>query len=1120
MDLCGVRLAIQGRAAGQISGQTAAGMECLALDGNKVNCSGMRGPSYRDLDAKNVAEREIGMGLQYEGRHSESHPGPWCFGQFVDSPTSSFRFSHPHLTRRQDFRDGQEPGLDLRWRRQLSNFNAHSCPNTSGRMKTAILPHWTVRAPYRSCWSTVAQRGRFRDHGSLDKWVSSRQPSLRYFRQTSRNLKTKTAKAERAELRTRAAELGPLLGPTHLLSHKELAQLLEKDRELRDYAHKHADTFGSVQHLPHSELLALLNTDGGYQLEKAGQEAEKARQVYEQDEAVVRKTRQTYGDELPEGLLEPSQRKIYVRLYGEPVVQEEGEHVSETGLNEELDEQPGTGVMVEGRDGSLEEVAFDEDDYDIDEDGPRSFEDMLNSQEFIRLRKSKLGKFYARATKKELDETVIFAEMNKSDEAALAYLDREWKRMDQDDKAVYLDDVRYLKLEQYLRDRERNEEADELLQCLFIFIESRAIAQGKLSDQATEIQEVEEGSEETSLEIRDGEELEETLDDADSEDQYLRRHPLTVENRFSTNPATVQLPKSSFSGPVSAIISGTSPTHLSDAAQRIFGPGLMYSTSTPHFAKSRPQKPIPLDVSSDKMSDIDSDAYFAAVMPGTYASLMSVLVETRKRLGSDWLTSLMNKEGGPRILDAGSGGAGVVAFREMLRAEWERINDDSQDPGAAKGLATIDGREGGAPAEGPMGRATVLVGSATLRQRASVLLDDTTFIPRLPDYVHASDPQAAQHGKFDVILAPHSLWSLKEEFLRKQYVANLWSLLNADGGVLILLEKGVPRGFEVIAGARKFLLDTRIASPGQETAAEEVTDPREINIQGVREKGKGMIIGPCTNHAPCPMYTRPGVSSGRKDYCHFEQRFVRPPYLQKLLGAKDKNHEDVKFSYLSIMRGRDLRSTSSNLVVQGDAATAAAFEGYEHPTTLPPEPIFDPTAPALETFDSTPTTSAGPHSLSLPRLVLPPLKRTGHIILDLCTPSGTLERWTVSKSFSRQAFRDARKSTWGDLWALGAKTRVPKNVRLGSSGQAKGVMGGIDLKTVRVKGKARREMAEKPEKRSKGLDIYDVPVDRGTGKTGDVKKVSGGRMRRGKISGVRDKRNKSGKVRVRKGEVE
>jgi hypothetical protein len=59
------------------------------------------------------------------------------------------------------------------------------------------------------------------------------------------------------------------------------------------------------------------------------------------------------------------------------------------------------------------------------------------------------------------------------------------------------------------------------------------------------------------------------------------------------------------------------------------------------------------------------------------------------------------------------------------------------------------------------------------------------------------------------------------------------------------------------------------------------------------------------------------------------------------------------------------------------------------------------------------------------------MKRRGHIILEVCTPSAKIERWTVPRSFSKQAFRDARKARWGDLWALGAKTRIAKTIRMG-----------------------------------------------------------------------------------------
>ncbi|KAJ9101137.1 hypothetical protein QFC21_003355 [Naganishia friedmannii] len=51
-----------------------------------------------------------------------------------------------------------------------------------------------------------------------------------------------------------------------------------------------------------------------------------------------------------------------------------------------------------------------------------------------------------------------------------------------------------------------------------------------------------------------------------------------------------------------------------------------------------------------------------------------------------------------------------------------------------------------------------------------------------------------------------------------------------------------------------------------------------------------------------------------------------------------------------------------------------------------------------------------------PRLVYPPLKRSGHVIMDTCHPSGSVVRLTVAKSDTKQVYHDARKSSWGDLF--------------------------------------------------------------------------------------------------------
>lgn len=515
------------------------------------------------------------------------------------------------------------------------------------------------------------------------------------------------------------------------------------------------------------------------------------------------------------------------------------------------------------------------------------------------------------------------------------------------------------------------------------------------------------------------------LEEDHDDEAGQRTHPLTLANRFATRPSTLQLPKSSFVEPLTALLSNLPSTHLQDAAHRAFGGrGLPYSASTPMLAMTMQQKPISLSAYQTQMSRIEADTFSAVLMPAFIATITSVLVETRKRLGTAWAENMVRKAqcGELRILDAGAGGAGILAVRDLLRAEWERMHETYGDsPGLS--MAEADGKLGGAGLSPPLGSATVLTASETLRHRASQLLENTTFVPRLPDYTHTET--AKQHGKYDIVIAPHTLWPLKEDYLRRLHVQNLWSLCRSDGGVLALLEKGVPRGFELVAGARQMLLDTRLAggSHVRQSAARdepEITwaDEDETFAEGAVGAGSqtaprqnGSIIAPCTNHSSCPMYVPQVQVKGRKDICHFEQRYIRPGFLQKILGAKGKNYEDVKFSYLTVMRGQNLYRAEQQLE-QGDTATNKAFEGYEH---------------AVHTGDP----PQAPSSSSLPRAILPPLKRRGHVILDLCTPSGTLERWTVARSFSRQAFRDARKSSWGDLWALGAKTRVKRSPRSG-----------------------------------------------------------------------------------------
>ncbi|KAF1983778.1 hypothetical protein K402DRAFT_382091 [Aulographum hederae CBS 113979] len=554
-------------------------------------------------------------------------------------------------------------------------------------------------------------------------------------------------------------------------------------------------------------------------------------------------------------------------------------------------------------------------------------------------------------------------------------------------------------------------------------------------DEAQEVYEEEDVDEE--------EEYDEEEDDMEpdvwpGDENAIRTHPLTAAGRFGTNPSTLQLNGSDLVQTSSEILSKYNRKHLAEAAHDVFGGvGLPHSIQTPRRGRSMEQKPIPVSAAKLGMSDVTSNLFLATVMPGTYAAITSALTEVRRRLGATWLRGLLEKEGGPRVLDVGGAGGGVFAWRDILRAEWEVMLEEG-----APSTSSSGGKHVGETPPVPFGKSVVLTASSALRYKASAMLDNTTFIPRLPDYSSAEEQlgDEVQTKQFDVIIAVHSLWPLKEEYQRKKYMHSLWKMLSPDGGVLVILEKGVPRGFEVVAAARQMLLDKHISSPGSETYETRFEDPKSnVDEHGRVVKEKGMIIAPCTNHEKCPMFPVPGISRGRKDFCYFKQRYVRPPYLQHILGAKEKNWEDIQFSYVAVMRGKDLRDDGDAEVagmdgtaLQGQAATDRAFAGFEEHPAYPTEKDDTEQSQDEDAKPSNSTEAAALISpLRLPRVLLSPLKRRGHAILDVCTPAGSLERWIVARSWSRQAYRDARKSQWGDLWGLGAKTRMPRNLKLG-----------------------------------------------------------------------------------------
>jgi ribosomal protein RSM22 (predicted rRNA methylase) len=160
----------------------------------------------------------------------------------------------------------------------------------------------------------------------------------------------------------------------------------------------------------------------------------------------------------------------------------------------------------------------------------------------------------------------------------------------------------------------------------------------------------------------------------------------------------------------------------------------------------------------------------------------------------------------------------------------------------------------------------------------------------------------------------------------------------------------------------------RVSSNGIMVFIETGTPTGFRYIHSIREKllkeTKCTIIAPCPHESTCPM-----ALTGR-DWCHFPQQVKKIPGIWF---QRSQNFQTEKFSYLVIQKNK-IRS-----------ALGRQFDW--------------------------------------PRVVLHPMKRTGHTLIDVCAAPNNFERLIVNKNKMHAfGYRQSRKLMWGDLW------RFPKRI--------------------------------------------------------------------------------------------
>lgn len=479
---------------------------------------------------------------------------------------------------------------------------------------------------------------------------------------------------------------------------------------------------------------------------------------------------------------------------------------------------------------------------------------------------------------------------------------------------------------------------------------------------------------------------------------------------------------------------------------------------------------------------LEVDAHVASIFLQNYGAIYQSLSELKKRMGPQFnpqrildvgfgpatgivaLNELMGKDYRPPVKEAVI--LGHVDMQKRAKIILSRQLNEATDEFLSNDIAQRDKNKEAEEEDDNIVEGEDLVGEITTKS--------IKIMTKLRDSVPGSK-------KYDLIILTHQLLKQQERF-PTQIDDNLEHYLNmlAPNGHLVIIERGNPLGFETIARARQIMIrpenypeehgkiprpwirgsstkkkNSSTASTTTVQNGESEEDPEELlstlnskygevtekdlefepELLEALEKENSTrmdyhlkVVAPCPHHRKCPLqvgkpqYYGYDLGKGLK-FCNFQKSIVRPQFSIELkkgkllatpwqeptsgIGIKGlsqagtgrpngRNYEILNYSYLIMERS----ATDSTTVDAIEKRRDNSKEKYGIGSL----------------GDDTPQT--------WPRIINQPIKRKGHVMMDLCGSSGELEKWTIPKSFSKEVYHDARKASKGDLWGLDAKTKI------------------------------------------------------------------------------------------------
>ncbi|KAH7915708.1 mitochondrial small ribosomal subunit Rsm22-domain-containing protein [Hygrophoropsis aurantiaca] len=437
--------------------------------------------------------------------------------------------------------------------------------------------------------------------------------------------------------------------------------------------------------------------------------------------------------------------------------------------------------------------------------------------------------------------------------------------------------------------------------------------------------------------------------------------------------------------------------------------------------------------------DRDGTAFASVVLPAHYSAIFSVLQHVKHRLGSELRVN--------KVIDWGTGtGSGLWASLNCFQNEASTHAADEETRLSTSDITSylgIDKREG-LVSIGKRLLNGIKLGSLSTNWQKTFREDD-----RLP----------ISEGTNVLAMSAFMLSSLPTSLAKKNLVKEIWE---SGASTIILIDHNTQDGFSSIAEAREYLL---------RLGRKELNDPD--NSEPIRGT---YVVAPCPHDGACPILR----GAPNRVVCGFSQRLQRPSFVRKTKHARE-GHEDIGYSYVVIRRGSRPEPNSGTTVgrigaVGQEALDRAAATKYPRELRLagqhegPLDDAVDAVLPleAPAVIEGTNASRELEDALRLeafqwPRLVFPPLKKSGHIILDACTSEGKIMRLTIPKSQGKQPFYDARKSSWGDIFPHAPKNNPQERFQIAADkleeGKAKSRTADINRKSSKEKSRSSKSYA-------------------------------------------------------------